>query len=243
VAVVNQSFARYYFGNASPIGRHLTLSGEEKIAMEIVGVVRDAKHYGIRERTWRMVYVPDWKDGTFYVRSVLRAQGLSSIIRSAVRASDKTAEVDRVRPFETDVDGMISQEHLMAILSAVFALLACALTSVGLYGVVAYGVSRRTSEFGIRMALGARQSDIRGLVLKQTLAVILGGVATGAVLAFVLARVLASAMAGMLYGIQPTDILVFASGAAWLVAIALLAAFLPARRASRVDPMTALRYE
>jgi len=93
------------------------------------------------------------------------------------------------------------------------------------------------------MALGARQSDIRGLVLKQTLPVILGGVVMGAALSFVLARVLTSAMAGMLYGIRPTNILVFSAGAAWLVGIALLAAFVPAHRASRVDPMTALRYE
>ncbi|HKW96503.1 MAG TPA: ABC transporter permease [Bryobacteraceae bacterium] len=243
VVVVNQSFARYYFGNTSPIGRHVTMAAKKEVASEIVGVVRDAKHYGIRERTWRMVYVPGSKDGTFYVRSNLGVPALTAIIRSAVAATDKTAQVERIRPFEADVDSMISQENMVAILSTVFALLACAITTVGLYGVVAYGVSRRTSEFGIRMALGARQSDIRGLVLKQTLVVILGGVALGAAVAWILARVLTSALAGMLYGIQPTDILVFAAGVAWLVAIALLAAFLPARRASRADPMVALRYE
>jgi len=243
VAVVNESFARYYFGKASAIGRHVTLAGEKKVASEIVGVVRDARHYGIRERTWRMVYVPAPGDGAFYVRGNLGMPALTGIIRAEVAQSDKTAQVDEIRPFEADVDGMISQEHMMAILSIVFALLACVLASVGLYGVVAYGVSRRTSEFGIRMALGARQSDIRGLVLKQTLVVILGGVALGAAMAWILARVLTSTIAGMLYGIQPTDILVFAAGAAWLVAIALLAAFLPASRASRVDPMAALRCE
>jgi ABC-type antimicrobial peptide transport system permease subunit len=243
VAVVNESFARYYFGNASAIGRHVTLAGEKKVASEIVGVVRDAKHYGIRERTWRMLYVPASSDGAFYVRGNVAMPALTGIIRAEVARSDKAAEVDEIRPFEADVDGMISQEHMMAILSTVFALLACVLASVGLYGVVAYGVSRRTSEFGIRMALGARQSDIRGLVLKQTLVVIFGGVALGAAMAWILARVLTSAMTGMLYGIQPTDILVFATGAAWLGAIALLAAILPARRASRIDPMAALRYE
>jgi len=246
VAVVNESFARYYFGSASPIGRNVTVAAEKKVASEIVGVVHDVKHYGIRERTWRMVYVPMSQAGVFgafYVRATLGMPALSGIIRAAVAQVDKTAQVEEIRPFEADVDGMISQERLMAILSTVFALLACVLASVGLYGVVAYGVSRRTSEFGIRMALGARQSDIRGLVLRQTLAVILGGVAIGAVLSLALARGLAAAIAGMLYGIRPTDVYVFSAGVLWLMFIALVAAFLPARRASRVDPVVALRYE
>jgi ABC-type antimicrobial peptide transport system permease subunit len=132
---------------------------------------------------------------------------------------------------------------MLAILSSVFAALACLLASIGLYGVVAYGVSRRTNEFGIRIALGAQPSDIRRLVLRQTVAVILSGTAMGAVMAWMLARAASAVIGGMLYGIKPTDILVFAAGAAWLVAITLIAAFLPARRASRVDPMTALRYE
>ena len=131
----------------------------------------------------------------------------------------------------------------MAILSSVFAVLACLLASIGLYGVVAYGVSRRTNEFGIRIALGAQQSDIRRLVLRQTLVVILSGIAMGTTVAWVLARAASAVISGMLYGIKPTNMLVFSAGAAWLVAIALVAAFLPARRASRIDPMTALRYE
>jgi predicted permease len=242
VAVVNQSFARYYFANASPIGRHVTLF-EEKLAREIVGVVRDARHYGIRERAWPMVYLPDSKPGAFYVRTSLSALALSSIIRGEVTATDKIAQVERVRPFEVDVEDMISPERMTAILSAVFGGLACLMVSIGLYGVVAYGVSRRANEFGIRIALGARQSDIRRLVLGQTLLVVLGGVLTGGALALVTARALSAAIGGMLYGIQPTDISVFCGGTVWLIAVSLLAAFIPARRASRVDPMTALRYE
>jgi ABC-type antimicrobial peptide transport system permease subunit len=138
---------------------------------------------------------------------------------------------------------MISQERLTAFLSSVFAVLACLLAAIGLYGVVAYGVSRRTNEFGIRMALGAQQSDIRKLVLRQTLLVILWGIAIGIGGALALVRLLSAVIDGMLYGIRPTDIALFTGATMSLVAIALLAAFLPARRASRVDPMVALRYE
>jgi len=242
VAVVNESFARHYFGGDSAIGRRFKMAGETKVR-EIAGVVRDAKHYGLRERTWRMVYVPEWKGGTFYVRTNLNAQLVSSIVRTEVAATDKIAQVEEIHPFEADVSGMVSQERMMAILSSVFAVLACLLASIGLYGVVAYGVSRRTNEFGIRIALGAQQSDIRRLVLRQTLVVILSGIAMGTTVAWVLARAASAVISGMLYGIKPTNMLVFSAGAAWLVAIALVAAFLPARRASRIDPMTALRYE
>ncbi|PYU80285.1 MAG: ABC transporter permease, partial [Acidobacteria bacterium] len=120
---------------------------------------------------------------------------------------------------------------------------ACLLAAIGLYGVSAYSVSRRTNEFGIRMALGAQRRDIRTLVLRQTLGVILAGVAIGMAVALALARALSSASAGMLYGIQPTDIGPFLGATASLIAIALVAAFLPARRATHVDPLVALRYE
>jgi predicted permease len=242
VVVVNESFARHYFGSDSAIGRRFKMAGETK-AREIAGVVRDAKHYGLRERTWRMVYVPEWKGGTFYVKTNLNAQLVSGIVRAEVAAADKIAQVEEIRPFEADVDEMVSPERMLAILSSVFAALACLLASIGLYGVVAYGVSRRTNEFGIRIALGAQPGDIRGLVLRQTLIVIVTGIAMGAAMAWILARTASAVIDGMLYGIKPTDILVFSAGAAWMVAIALVAASLPARRASRVDPMVALRYE
>jgi ABC-type antimicrobial peptide transport system permease subunit len=144
---------------------------------------------------------------------------------------------------ETVVNDMISQERLTALLSSAFGLLACLIAAIGLYGVVAYSVSRRTNEFGIRMALGAQRRDIRRLVLRQTLGVILAGVVIGMAVALGLARTLAAAIAGMLYGIQPTDIGLFVGATVSLIAIALVAASLPARRATRVDPMVALRYE
>jgi len=243
VALVNESFARHYFGANTPIGQRIKLGFEPQIIREIVGVVRDAKHYGVRERVWRMVYLPARQGDSFFVRANLNAQFLAGIIRAEVAASDKTLEVQEVRPFESVINDMISQERLTALLSSVFGALACLIAAIGLYGVVAYSVSRRTNEFGTRMALGAQRGDIRTLVLRQTLAVILCGVAIGIGGALIVVRLLSSTINGMLYGIKPTDISLFVGATISLVAIALLAAFLPARRAMKVDPMVALRYE
>ena len=243
VAVVNESFARHYFGSESAIGQHIKLGFEPQVVREIVGVVRDAKHYGVRARVWRMVYLPVWQGGSFFVRSNLNPQVLSCIIRADVAASDKVLQIDEIRPFEAVVNNMISQERLTALLSSVFGALACLIAAIGLYGVVAYSVSRRANEFGIRMALGAQRGDIRTLVLRQTLAVILSGVAIGIGGALVVDRLLSSTINGMLYGIKPTDVSLFMGSTVCLVGIALFAAFLPARRASRVDPMVALKYE
>src|SRR5438552_223268 len=243
VAVVNESFARHYFGSNPAIGQRIKLGFEPQIIREIVGVVRDAKHYGVRERVWRMVYLPARQGDSFFVRSTLNTQLLSGAIRADVAASDKVLQVEELQPLETVVNVMISQERLTALLSSAFGLLACLIAAIGLYGVVAYGVSRRTNEFGIRMALGAQRGDIRTLVLRQTLAVVLCGVGIGIGGSLAVVRLLSSAINGMLYGIKPTDISLFMGATISLVAIALLAAFLPARRASRVDPMVALRYE
>jgi predicted permease len=243
VAVVNESFARHYFGSNPAIGQRIKLGFEPQIIREIVGVVRDAKHYGVRERVWRMVYLPARRGDSFFVRSTLNTQLLSGAIRADVAASDKVLQIEELQPLEKVVNDMISQERLTALLSSAFGLLACLIAAIGLYGVVAYGVSRRTNEFGIRMALGAQRGDIRTLVLRQTLAVVLCGVAIGIGGSLAVVRLLSSAINGMLYGIKPTDVSLFMGATISLVAIALLAAFLPARRASRVDPMVALRYE
>jgi len=248
-AVVNESFSRHYFGAGSPIGRRIKLGGQPQVFREIVGVVHDAKHYGIRERTWRMVYVP-WRPAylpspsvSFYVRSSLNARWLGNVIRNDVALANKTAQIDQIRNFESIVDDMISQERLVAMLSSAFAVLAATLTAVGLYGVVAYSVSRRTNEFGIRMALGAQSRDVQALVLRQTAPLVLAGALIGVVAALGLTRVLSALFVDMLYGIKATDLAIFAGATLALILIGLLAAFLPARRASRVDPMTALRYE
>jgi predicted permease len=243
VAVVNESFARHYFGSNSAIGQRIRLAFEPQVVREIVGVVRDAKHYGVRERVWRMVYLPAQKGDSFFVRSNLDTQLLVGMIRAEVGASDRILQVQEIQPLETVLNDMISQERLTALLSSAFGVLACLIAAIGLYGVVAYGISRRTSEFGIRMALGAQRGDIRTLVVRQTLAVILCGVAMGIGGALVVDRLLSSTINGMLYGVKPTEVSLFMGATVCLVAIALFAAFLPARRASRVDPIVALKYE
>ena len=246
-AVVNESFARHYFGTDSALGKRIKLGFEPDTVREIVGVVRDARHYGVRERIWRMVYLPyrpsDRQRGSFYVRSTLNGQLLNGIIGAEVAATDKTLQLEKVRPLESAVNDMVSEERLTAILSAVFAALACLLAAIGLYGVVAYSVSRRTNEFGIRMVLGAQKGDIRGLVLWHIIPVIIAGVSIGLAVAVGLARALSAVFAGMLYGIQPTDLGIILGATLSLIGVALLGAFLPARRAARVDPMIALRYE
>jgi ABC-type antimicrobial peptide transport system permease subunit len=193
-----------------------------------------------------MVYIPtgkSWKGGTFYVRANVSEHLLSGTIRADVAASDKILQVEGVQPLNTVINDMISRERLTALLSSVFAALACLLAAIGVYGVVAYSVSRRTNEFGIRMALGAQRSDIRRLVSWHALPVILGGIVIGVALSLALTWALSLTIAGMLYGVRATDVALFVGATLSLIATALLAAFLPMHRASKVDPMVALRYE
>jgi predicted permease len=243
VVVVNESLARSYFGNASPIGHRIRFPWRPPVVREIVGVVGDAKHYGVREKTWRMVYVPTWKEGSFLVRANVDPRLLSGILREEVPAVDKLAQIEQIRPLETIVDNMVFQERLTATLSTGFGVLALLLAAIGLYGVMAYAVSRRTNELGIRMALGAQRRDVQWLVLRESIRLILMGIAIGLTAAIALTRALSSVISGMLYGIKPTDVPVFAGSVLLLVVVAVLAGFLPAWRASRTDPMVALRHE
>jgi len=243
VAVVNESFSRYYFGKDSPIGRHIRLRQFPKTERAIVGVVHDARHYGVRDKAGRMVYLPIDQGGTFYVRTRAGSQWLSGVIRMEAQTIDRTAQYEGLRPLETSVDDMISQERLTAMLSAAFGILAVLLAAVGLYGVAAYAVSHRTSEFGIRMALGAQSGDVERLVLRQALPLMGAGLLTGLLAAAALARVLSAAIAGMLYGVDAGNATIFAGAALLLAGVALFAAFVPARRAARIDPMAALRFE
>jgi putative ABC transport system permease protein len=139
VAVVNASFARHYFGGGAALGRRVEMPGMPRVVREIVGVVRDARHYGVREKVMRMVYLPPWNEqgGGFFVRTQAGARALSGTIRAEVAAIDKTAQVEGIRPLKTEVNDMISQERLTATLCSVLGGLAVALAAIGLYGVVA----------------------------------------------------------------------------------------------------------
>jgi predicted permease len=240
VVVVNESLARQFFGKGSPVGRRIRLPGNQPELREIVGVVRDAKHFGARGRLWPQVYLPRATQGSLLVvRSIADARLLGPLLREAVLTVNSTAQVERIQQLDTLVDRSFSRERLIATLSASFAVLAAALAAVGLYGVMAYSLARRTNELGIRMALGAQRRHILWLVLRETLQILLVGGAIGA------AGALASThfVSSLLYGVKPTDHFAFIAAASLLTGVSLVAAFVPARRASLIDPIRALRHE
>jgi predicted permease len=239
VVVINERLARHYFGDMSPIGRRIKLLGHKPALREIVGVVRDAKHRGARERPWRTVYLPGAKEGGFLVRALADTRLVSSYVREVVSAADRTAQIERIRQLPAVVEGTFSRERLIAFLSTAFGALATLLACIGLYGVTAYHLSQRTSELGIRMALGAQAGHIKWLAFRETLLLVLSGSAIGIGGAVAATRYVSS----MLYGVQPAEGSVFAGSILLLSTVALAAGFLPAWRASRIDPLTALRHE
>jgi predicted permease len=240
VAVVNESLAKRHFGETSPVGRRIRLPGREPELREIVGVVRDARHYGARGRLWPMVYLPQvMQDSFLVVRSTVDAQLLGPFIRETALAVNSAAQIERIQQVDDLVDRSFSSERLIATLSTSFAVLAAVLAAIGLYGVMAYSLARRTSELGVRMALGAQRSDILWLVFRETGRVLIAGGAIGVAGALASTQLVSS----VLYGVKATDGVVFLGATSVLAAVALVAAFLLARRASLIDPMTALRYE
>jgi ABC-type lipoprotein release transport system permease subunit len=231
--VINARLARRFFGDVSPVGQRMTV-GKAPVR-EIVGVIPDAKHYGLKEAEWPMVFLPTASDGSFLVRTTqeLSAQTIRSVAAAGI------AQVEHIRSFEDDLQSGLDKEKLMAALCTVFAGLATLLAGLGLYGVLAYSVSRRTAELGIRMALGAQRRDVEWLVMRDTAWMIAAGVVAGVSGAYAASRLVAT----MLFGIRVAEPAVYGLAALVLAAVAALAGWLPARRASRVDPMIALRYE
>lgn len=250
VAVVNESFVRSYLARQNPIGRHFSMevpARDRKYEFEIVGVVKDFKFNDPRQDYWPVAFLPlvqaDMPRAGYAayleVRTAAEPAGMASAIRQAIQSVDKNLPVTGIRTLAEQVAESLNRERLIARLSAFFGLLALLLACLGLYGVVSYAAVRRTSEIGIRMALGARQADIVGMVLREALLLVAIGAAAGLFASLGLSRFVAS----QLYGIQPTDPRTLAAAAALLLAVAASAAYIPARRASRVPPMTALRTE
>ena len=245
-AIVNQTFVKRYFGGRDPIGRHVGFGSDPgtQMPMRIVGVVVDAKYTAIREEPRPQIFVPAFENRdvagpTFYVRSALPTATILRAVRQTVAAMDPALPVFNVATLGERVAGSLRTERLVAGLSAAFATLATLLALVGLYGVMSYTVTRRSREIGIRMALGARAAGVAGQVVREAALLI----ASGLLLAIVPAWWLKGFIGTELYGIKPADPLTLALAASGLVGVGLLAAGLPARRAARVDPMTALRDE
>jgi ABC-type antimicrobial peptide transport system permease subunit len=197
----------------------------------------------LRETVPRTAYLDCFQDSlggmTIAVRTAVRPAALVSTIRGAITGIDKDLRIGSFETLEEHVDSSLGQERLMATLSALFGVLAVLVASVGLYGIMAYAVVRRTSEIGIRMALGAQQADVLWMVLRETLVMVAIGLATGVAAALASSRVISS----QLFGLTAHDPWTIAAASVVLLGVALFAGYLPARRATKVDPMEALRYE
>jgi predicted permease len=241
VAVVNESFARSFLRNKSPVGQAFNVGPED--AYQIVGVCRDAKYNNLRNEILPTMYFPysQYPVGSmfFEVRSVLPALALAPAIRKVVAAADPNIPVADLRTQKQLLDNSVLPERLFASLCSFLALLAVLLSYIGLFGLMAYNVARRTGEIGIRMALGAGPGDVARPIVREALLLAAAGLAAGVPVALALARIIR----GALYGVQPYDPATIVGGAMILLLIAALAAWIPARRAARVDPMSALRCE
>ena len=248
VAVVNQTFAQRIFPNQNPIGKRFGFDLDKPSEIEIIGLSRDAKYASQREDTPPTVYLP-WSQNlrsigsaTFEVRTNGEPSGAITAIRQAVREVDSILPLKDVKTQIEQADETLGMERLFAKLISLFGLLAQQLASIGLYGVMAYSVSQRTREIGIRMALGADRRKVMKMILKQGMMLTFIGITPGLIGAYVLTKYLES-LTDMLYGVKPRDPLTYAVIATLLTIVALLACFIPARRATKVDPLVALRYE
>jgi predicted permease len=244
VAVINETMARTYFGAGSPLGRTFGLDEPGWDDIEVVGVVRDAKYLHIDEKAMPAAFYSHSQFRknflySFVVRYTGDATQIAPAVKRAVREIDPNLPVDDFRALAQVVDDAARNNRLVAQLSTFFGILATFLAAIGIYGVTSYGVTRRTGEFGIRMALGAQRRLVLWVVLRETLRLALIAAAIG----LVLTRISRSLIAALLFGIDPGDPVVIAAAIFALIVVALLAGYLPARRATRIDPMTALRYE
>jgi predicted permease len=246
VGIVNQKFVNRYFGGANPIGRHVGMGIDPgtKTDITIVGVVADTKYENMRDEIPYELYIPREQmafanGGTMYVRAPGDPAPLFETVRKAVRGVDMNVPLYNMRTVDGQLEVSLLRERLLATLSSVFGCLATLLAALGLYGVMAFMVARRTREIGIRMALGARQGTVLWMVMSETLTLASIGVAIGLAGAYAIIRLIQA----QLFGVQATDLLTMASASLGIAAVAALAGYMPARRATVIDPMRALRWE
>ena len=248
VAIVNQAFARTFFANENPIGKRFGFESDKPNEYEIIGLARDAKYTSQRDDTPPTAYV-SWKQSlrgmgfaTFEVRTSSDPGSFVGAIRQAVHDVDSNLPLNDIKTQLEQADETLMMERLFAKLLTLFGLLAQQLAAIGLYGVMAYAVSQRTHEIGIRMALGASRGNVLKMILRQGMLLTVTGVVLGLGAAYVLTKYLES-LTSMLFGVTPRDPLTFAVIAGFLTLVAFAACLVPARRATKVDPLVALRYE
>jgi predicted permease len=242
VAVINQTMARRFFGPKNPVGKHFrTVEGRR--TLEIIGVVANSKYNDLREKAQDFFYVPITHGQTLGWTLDVRAAGgpaaIAGAVRELIQSYGGRVRVEGIHTLHDDLEESLHQDRLVTALCSVFGAVALALACVGLYGVLSFGVARRTNEMGIRVALGARPRDILWMVTGQGVRLAVIGLGFGIIGAMVVTRYLSS----LLYGIRPTDPLTFLGVSVVLIGVALLACYIPARRATKVDPLVALRYE
>jgi predicted permease len=246
VCIVNRTFAEHYFPGRSALGRHIGsfILRNGKLDMEIVGVVENALYNGPREGERRQVFFAEPQERyltgqTYYVRTNLDSKQMFGVIQSAVRQMDSRVAPSAMRTVDAQLDQILLTERLIAMMSAGFGALATLLASIGLYGVMAFAVARRTREIGVRLALGAMRGSVVWLVMREVLLLVGLGLAVGIPAALALGRFIAA----QLFGVKANDPWVAGIAAIVLSLIAAIAGLVPARRASRIDPLLALRYE
>ncbi|HZE69973.1 MAG TPA: ABC transporter permease [Pyrinomonadaceae bacterium] len=242
VVIVNDELARRYFQGQSAVGRRLRF-GSNRPYLEIVGIARSAKYRKLREQPLPFVYIPLAQEYQAGMTLVVRAEGdpvsLPPALRNEIRALNKDVPVFAIQTMTEHIGAQLAADRMIAVLLSIFGGAALLLAAIGIYGVIGYSVAQRRHEIGIRIALGAEQRDILKLIVMQGLMLVLIGTALGLGLALALTRVLKT----LLFGVSATDPLTFSVIALLLIAVALLACYLPARRATKVDPLVALRYE
>jgi len=243
VAVINETMAKRFFPGEDPIGKRIHVTNGPTTFREIVGIVGDVKLYGLDQETTLQTYEPYTQQPFTFMSLVVRTAGdptgLNAAIRNEVLQLDKEQPVSSITTLDRLVATSVAQRKFSMLLLGVFAAVAMALAAVGIYGVLSYAVTQRTHEIGIRMALGAGRRDVLRLVVGHGMILTGIGVGVGLVAAFLLTRL----MTTLLFGLSATDPLTFGAIALLLVSIALLACWIPARRAAKVDPMIALRFE
>ncbi|MEO8128181.1 MAG: ABC transporter permease [Bryobacteraceae bacterium] len=246
VVVVNQTMARTFWAGQNPLGRRIKPGGEKEWRT-VVGVVADVKNAGIDKPTGTEIFIPYLQSGssgalrnaTVVLRATQNPTRLVAAARSEIQSVDAALPISNIRTMEEVLQAARSRPRFLTLLLSLFSGVALALATLGIYGVISYSVARRTTEFGIRMAMGARPADVIGMVVGQGLRLGLIGVAAGAIGAFVLTRYIS----GLLFGVEAFDPATFGVMAVLLAAVTALACYIPARRATKVDPMVALRYE
>jgi predicted permease len=245
VAVVNETFTRYYFGDEDPIGKRFGRDSNDSGRIEIIGVVKDAKYNRLRETTPRTFYIPyrqdstSWRETTFQIRTAADPTSVIAAVRQAAREIDSNLPLFNIKTLATQVNQSLAQERLIGSVSSFFGLLALLLAAIGLYGIMAYAVNQRTHEIGVRMALGAHRGAVLRMVLRQGMKLVLIGAGLGLAASFAATRIIAN----QLFDVTPTDPVTFVGAPLLLLTVALLACFAPARWATKVDPLVALRCE